>query len=271
MNDSTEIFISFAAGSIILLILTVFIISFLFLFQRRQEQNIQEKANLKAQFEQEILTSENEIKEETMRYISRELHDNVVQMLSLVKIQLNGVLADDPNNQAATQSKEYLTGAITDLRALSKTLNTDNILHEGLANTIRFELQRIEKISTIQTEFNENTTKNWLDRKQEIVVFRIFQELMQNIVKHAQAKNITVFLEDNVDFFKLEVQDDGIGFDFEEKLKNRGFDSGSGLVNMVYRASLLKGSFKVLKVDSGGSLSTLLIPLKLHNDQHRPH
>lgn len=249
------------AGTFLMLLLVIFIVSFFFVHQRRQQKHLQEKATLKAQFEQEILTSQNEIKEETMKFISRELHDNVVQMLSLVKIQLNNLSEELPTSPKIAQSKDYLTSAIGDLRALSKTLNTNNILHEGLANTIRFELKRIEKASTIQTNFTEQAEQSKLDSNQEIIIFRIFQELIQNILKHAQAKNISVLLEEQEDFFKIEVKDDGIGFDFEEKLKNKGFDSGSGLANMVYRASLLKGSFKVLKSGSGGSVSLLFVPL----------
>lgn len=268
--EVSEVVVIVLAGTFLMLLLVVFIVSFFFVHQRRQERFKQEKAALKAQFEQEILSSENEIKEETMRHISRELHDNVAQMLSLVKIQLNNLTEEIPQSQKLMQSREYLTAAITDLRALSKTLNTDNILHEGLANAIDFELQRIEKASGLKAQFTQNNSHQWLDAKQEIMVFRIFQELLQNIVKHAQAKNINVYLEESKECFKIEVQDDGIGFDFEEKLKNKGFESGSGLANMVYRANLLKGSFKVLKLDAGGSYSTLLIPFA-HDDQHRPH
>ncbi len=269
-DDIAQLITTIIVGSGIVLILCAFVVIFLFFYQRKKYNHIQEKAALKAQFEQEILSSENEIKEETMRHISRELHDNVAQMLSLVKIQLNNLTEEVPQSQKLMQSREYLTAAITDLRALSKTLNTDNILHEGLANAIDFELQRIEKASGLKAQFTKNSYHQWLDAKQEIMVFRIFQELLQNIVKHAQAKNINVYLEESKECFKIEVQDDGIGFDFEEKLKNRGFESGSGLANMVYRANLLKGSFKVLKLDAGGSYSTLLIPFA-HVDQHRPH
>ena len=247
-------------ASVVFLIISLFVIFFMFFFQKKQIQNKQEKASLKAQFEQEILSSQNEIKEETMKYISRELHDNVVQMLSLIKIQLNNVAADLPTNEQIGQSKEHLNTAIMDLRALSKTLNTDNILHEGLTNAIKFELQRIEKASGIATEFVEKTTQPSLNVKQEIIVFRIFQELMQNILKHAQAKNIRVCLEEHEKCFKIEVEDNGIGFDFDEKLKNKGFESGTGLANMVYRANLLGGSFQVLNVKSGGSIAVLLIP-----------
>ena len=260
MINDENLLITFIAATAVLGIFIIFFVSFFLIFQKRQIQNKQEKASLKAQFEQEILSSQNEIKEETMKYISRELHDNVVQMLSLVKIQLNNVAADLPTNQQIKQSKEHLNTAIMDLRALSKTLNTENILHEGLANTIKFELQRIEKASGIATEFVEKSTQPSLNVKQEIIVFRIFQELMQNILKHAQAKNIRVCLEENEKCFKIEIEDNGIGFDFDEKLKNKGFESGTGLANMVYRANLLGGSFQVLNVKSGGSIAVLLIP-----------
>ncbi len=258
--EVSEVVIIVLAGTFLMLLLVIFIVSFFFVHQRRQQKYQQEKAALKAQFEQEILTSENEIKEETMKYISRELHDNVVQMLSLVKIQLNTISEDFAASSKISESKEYLTSAISDLRSLSKTLNTDNILHEGLANTIRFELKRIEKSSGLVIQYDERISLNRLDNKQEIIVFRIFQELIQNILKHAQAKKIGVLLEDTQEFFKLEVNDDGIGFDFKEKLNNKGFESGSGLANMLYRAKLLKGSFEISKAIGGGSTSIIYIP-----------
>lgn len=260
-TSDDEILGTVITSMVLMIVLVMIIIIVITRYQNKVRIHLQEKATLKAQFEQEILTSQNEIKEETMKFISRELHDNVVQMLSLVKIQLNNLSEELPASQKIAQSKEYLTSAIGDLRALSKTLNTNNVLHEGLANTIKFELKRIEKASTIQTNFKEQVEQSKLDSNQEIIIFRIFQELIQNILKHAQAKNINVLLEEQEDFFKIEVQDDGIGFDFEEKLKNKGFDSGAGLANMVYRASLLKGNFKVSKSDGGGSTSVLLLPL----------
>lgn len=259
--EISEVVIIVLAGTFLMLLLVVFIVSFFFVHQRRQQRFKQEKAALQAKFEQEILNVENEIKEETMRHISRELHDNVVQMLTLVKIQLNKLPRDLPEHQTITQSKEYLTEAIGDLRALSKTLNTDNILHEGLAKTIEFELKRIEKATDLRIEWREQGEIYRLNAKQEIVVFRIFQELIQNILKHAQAKNIRVLLEENDSFFKIDVEDDGVGFDFDEKLKKRGFEGGGGLANMAYRASLLHGTFRIQRGNNGGSLSSLVIPI----------
>ena len=253
-EEVNQVVIIVLAGTALMAILVIFIVSLFFRDLNRKLRFQKEKASL-------ILTSQIEIKEETMRYISRELHDNVVQMLSLVKIQLNQLQLDLPQVAKIGQSKEYLNTAILDLRALSKTLNTDNILHEGLANTIQFELQRLQKASGVNTQLRAGTKLTRLDTKQEIIVFRIFQELSQNILKHAFAKNMNVCLEEDEKFFKLEIEDDGIGFDFEEKLKQKGFDHGSGLANMAYRASLLEGSFQVLNASTGGSKAILRIPI----------
>lgn len=260
LKSDDEIFYTVILGSVIMIFLIILIAFSVIVYQNKSRIHFQEKATLKAQYEQEILSSQNEIREETMKFISRELHDNVVQMLSLVKIQLNNINLETPDSKIS-QTKEYLTTAITDLRALSKTLNTDNVLHEGLAKTIEFELKRISKIGTHEVSFQNHTHNISLDSNAEIIVFRIFQELIQNIIKHAQAKKIIVSLEESQDFFKIEVIDDGIGFDFEEKLTKKGFENGSGLSNMIYRANLLHGTFKVSKNENGGSISTLTIPL----------
>ncbi|NBA87190.1 sensor histidine kinase [Emticicia sp. CRIBPO] len=256
----TEILFTFFAAIVILLILAVSIIIFAFIFQRRQAKLIKEKTELKAQFEKEILTSQNEIQEQTMKDISRELHDNVGQMLSLVKIQLNNLQEDLPDNLRIVQSKEYLNAALNDLRSLSKTLNNDNILNDGLGSAIRFELERVDKAGLIKTSFVENQTGTGLENQKALVVFRMFQEQLQNTLKHAQAKNLWVVLQDSPESFKLELSDDGTGFDFESKIKLKGFNNGSGLANLIHRAKLLGGEFKIESTAGSGTKTDLMIP-----------
>ncbi len=268
MND---VFLISIVATIVFLITGLFIIFFMFFFQKKQRKNKEEKAAIKTQFEQEIMRSQTEIKEETMKYISRELHDNVVQMLSLVKIQLNNLTNEQPQNEKLANSKSYITSAISDLRALSKTLNTDNILAEGLAESIKFELERIKKLAIFDIEFSNRLEVAKLDKSQEIIIFRIFQELIQNIIKHANAKKIVVLLEESKNMFNLVVEDDGIGFDMTNAFSKEGFEGGRGLVNMVYRAGLLGGTFEVSKSISGGTKSILTIPLANHYGTNSPH
>jgi signal transduction histidine kinase len=259
-GEVSEAVIIVLAGTFLMLILVIFIISFFFIHQRRQTQHKLEKASLKAQYEAEILNAENEIQESTMKHISRELHDNVGQLLTLVKIQLNKVFEDQPDNVKIANSREYVSTALADVRALSKSLNNENLLQEGLPKAIAFELERIQKIGAAQTHFSDQYEGLILDHKKEILIFRMFQELAQNCLKHAQAKNIWVNLVETKECFNLEFNDDGIGFEIEEKTNQNGFGSGAGLKNLSHRASLLGGSLVIERNPAGGMKSVINIP-----------
>ncbi len=259
-GEVSEAVIIVLAGTFLMLILVIFIISFFFIHQRRQTEHKLEKASLKAQYEAEILNAENEIQESTMKQISRELHDNVGQLLTLVKIQLNKVAEDQPDNSKIANSREYVTNALADVRALSKSLNNENLLAEGLPKAIAFELSRIEKAGEIQTHFTNQYEGTILDHKQEILVYRMFQELAQNCLKHAQASNIWIKLAENSDAFSLTFADDGIGFETDQTLAQIGFGAGAGLKNLKHRASLLGGDFQITKNHTKGMSMVLTIP-----------
>ena len=259
--EISEVVIIVLAGTFLMLLLVIFIISFFFIHQKRQQTHKLEKAALKAQFEQEILNAENEIQDSTMKNISRELHDNVGQMLTLVKIQLNNLSEESPENKKINDSKEFVNNVLTDIRALSKSLNSDNLLHEGLEKAIGFELERVKKLGNYAVKFSTNTGIVSLDRKKEVLIFRIFQELLQNCLKHAKAKNIEVSLEETVQCLNLEVVDDGIGFDFEAKIQKNGFQSGAGLSNLIHRAILMNGTLVFERGKVSGTKAQLTIPV----------
>jgi signal transduction histidine kinase len=264
MEAKNDLIFTFIIATLILLVLVVFIVVFALLFQRRQTQHKLEKASLKAQYEAEILNAENEIQEQTMKDISRELHDNVGQMLTLAKMQLNNLAAESPENKRINNTKEFVQTALTDIRALSKTLNNENVLAEGLSKAIKFDLERMERTGIFNTKLSDNYYGQALDHKKEIMVFRMYQELMQNVMKHAEAKNIQVNLAETKEYFNLELIDDGIGFDFSEKITLKGFGSGAGLSNLVHRATLLGGSLTFDKGDICGTKAKLTIPINTH-------
>jgi signal transduction histidine kinase len=263
-GEVSEAVIIVLAGTFLMLILVIFIISFFFIHQRRQTQHKLEKASLRAQYEAEILNAENEIQEQTMKDISRELHDNVGQMLTLAKIQLNNLAEESPDNKRINNSKEFVQTALTDIRALSKTLNNENVLAEGLSKAIKFDLERLERTGIFKTKLTDNYNGQILDHKKEIVVFRMYQELMQNIMKHAEAKNIQVNLAETKESFNLELIDDGIGFDFSEKIAQKGYGGGAGLSNLVHRATLLGGTLAIEKGEKEGTIAQLIIPINTH-------
>jgi signal transduction histidine kinase len=151
-----DVVIVLVFGTITFFIVLIFVIIFIVRINRKQIRYFQEKAALKAQFEQEILNAENEIQDSTMKHISRELHDNVGQMLTLVKIQLNNLSEESPDNKKINDSKEFVNNILTDIRALSKSLNSDNLLHEGLEKAIGFEVERVKKLGNYVVKFSSN-------------------------------------------------------------------------------------------------------------------
>jgi two-component system, NarL family, sensor kinase len=237
-----EILFSLLIATLILVAIVIFIISFALLFQKRQQKHRQEKAALKAQYDQEILTSQIEVQNTTLQYIGQELHDNIGQLLSVAKINLN-VLEDSvqsiDDEPFIKQTNELVEQAIHDLRALSKSLDGDFVHDFGLQESIAHELQRIRKTKKFETELTLHGEKYALGYEREIVLFRIVQEILNNALKHSKAKNIEVNLNYSTDNFTLSVTDNGKGFDLEAIMQNELSQSGAGLRNIRRRATLI--------------------------------
>jgi hypothetical protein len=188
MINNSEVLFTLLGAAVILLLLLVAVFLFAFLFQRRQQTHLLEKATLKARFEQESLNAKSEVRENTMRHIARELHDNISQLLFLVKIQLNTLETESGGNRRITDSKEFLNRAISEISGLSKTLNSENILAAGLSEAITFELQRIRKTGFVNAKFDDKTT-NWnVNPRAEIIIFRIFQDISGKCAKRNQTR-----------------------------------------------------------------------------------
>src|SRR5215217_4883298 len=134
----------------LLVILTFFFLLFL-QNSRRKFHHQQELQMIQTRFEQEILLAQLEIQEQTLKNISEEIHDNIGQTLSLVKLNLNTINIAQENGalQKIDNSRDLVTKAITDLRSLSKSLHSDSILSAGLISAIEYELGLIEKVGTI--------------------------------------------------------------------------------------------------------------------------
>ncbi|RDB03664.1 sensor histidine kinase [Runella aurantiaca] len=260
--EINEVIIIVLAGTFLMLLLLTFIFSFFFLHQRRQLQNIQEKAALHAQYQQEILQSQIEIQNQTLQHISGELHDNIGQLLSVARLQLNMLEEEEKATPAQIREvNDVIDKTIHELRALSKSLDGDFVKDFGLMESLSHELQRIRTMSKYQTEIITEGEPYRLEGQKEIVLFRVVQEILNNTLKHAAAKNIKVTLQYEPTQFTLMVQDDGKGFDFE-KLKSREMtESGAGLRNIKRRTELIGGNCQLESTLGIGTKIRLQLPI----------
>ena len=266
MQQEPEIYIVTAIGIILGLLLVGFIVITLFLYQRRQRRQEQEVDRLKDMYEKEVLRSQLEIQENTFKNIAQELHDNIGQMLSVVKLTLS-VLPIEKEHVAFEQvqnSQQLLNKAIFDLSNLTKGLHTDRIAQVGLAESIRFELYALRKAGLLQVNFSVNGTEAEFTEQKSIFLFRIFQEALNNILKHSQATGVVVHLNFEEDIFTMEIEDNGVGFNVEEKKGSSKSSSGVGLKSLYNRASLIGADLTISSRKNEGTL--LLIELPLDNN-----
>jgi len=240
---------------------TLFIIYFVVLYRNKQLKNKQEQEELHANFRQELLKTQLEVQEQTLNYISTEIHDNITQVLSFVKLTLGNIASsvEEEKQGKVIEARELVAQSITDLRDLSKSLSFEHIASQGLIRTIEKEIERINKSGLIEVSLGQDGNSYSLGEQRELVLFRIFQETLNNTLKHAGARHLKIMLQYHADLFILTLEDDGSGFSVET-LENK---SGSGLRNIENRASLIGGTATINSSPGKGcNIKVALNPLK---------
>jgi len=209
---------------------------------------------MEKQYTEELLRTRLEIQEETFKSISQEIHDNIGQALSFVKLNITTINKNVPDDvkEKLTESKNLLSKSIQDLRDIARSLNPDFLTDIGLTGAIEQQLQLLEKTGQYKTSIivDGDVYKN--DQQRELVVFRIVQELLNNIVKHADAKTITISMNYYNDKLTVEIEDDGKGFSqlSNEEGKNQ---NGLGLQNMLSRMAMIHGRIQIKSAPGKGT------------------
>jgi PAS domain S-box-containing protein len=194
-------------------------------------------------------------KETERNEIGKELHDNVCQMLTTVKLYHDMAVIDKKSkNELIKTATEILLSAIDEIRTLSRSLVTHNITELSLSESVRDLIETIMKGKKIKIAFQYNPDNEKLPGKLKLTLFRMIQEQLNNILKHANAKNVNIQISDDAGNIKLTIQDDGQGFDTCKK-KN-----GIGLKNIISRAELYNGAVKIDSAPGEGCLMTVIIP-----------
>ena len=263
--QNQEIYILILLGIALALLLVGFIFIMLFIYQRRQHRQEQQLILIKDQYEKEVLRSQLEIQEATFKNIAQELHDNIGQVLSVVKLSLSilPLEKEHPAYESVQNSRQMLNKVIFDMADLTKSLHTDRIAQIGLAEAIRFDLESLRKTGLLQVEFTVTGEEYPFEDQRAIFLFRMFQEMLNNILKHSQATQVNIAVIYSIDNkFVLKVEDNGIGFDTEKKRTQASSSSGIGLKSMTNRAHLIGAQISIQSQPGKGTLITVELPLE---------
>ncbi|GEQ86183.1 hypothetical protein ULMS_16910 [Patiriisocius marinistellae] len=240
----------------VLLGFTVFTIFFITAFQKKKNKFLVEKVNAQQRFDKEIETSRLEIQEQTLKNVAWELHDNIGQLLSVANMQLNllSMKAPQENKYSLEEASQTIKQTLNEVRLLSKTLNSDVILKNGLVDSIKNELSRFDRMKFLNTTLKIDGDVIVLESDKEILIFRIFQEFCTNVLKHAKASVLSVRIAYEESYVTITMDDDGVGYD--DKVKSRS----NGLETMKGRANLLNSEFKITSTPNKGTSLFLKSP-----------
>jgi signal transduction histidine kinase len=246
LEQDNELAFLIISGTFLAALMGTFIVAMVVLHRQRQVQNRQKLDQIKAEHEKTLLNIENEIQQETLAHVGRELHDNIGQLLSLAKLNLNST---KPEKQA--EGKEFINQIIKEVRALSKTLNLDWVEEITIDDFIRQQLQRIESTGYCQTIFDSDHSFNELSKDSKLVMIRVLQECLNNAIKHAAPSSIQIKVYKDDSVRKIEIMDDGRGFDTSVQSK------GSGMTNLKKRMETIGGTIIISSVLGKGTHITL--------------
>ena len=234
-QQDIDISLFILVSTVTIIILVIMTISLFLFFQKKKVQYLLDKKNREARFDDELSKAQREISEQTLQNISWELHDNIGQLLSVVRLRLNMV---QPSIDASLQDQigeinGVVSNCLYEVRQLSKSLNYQYLKGIGLIQSVKSELERFDKLKFLETRFSLSGKVVPLPDKDELILFRILQEFFSNVIKHAKASHLVVTFHYDSDLLTITAEDDGVGFNHEEVV------SGSGLINMRSRAALI--------------------------------
>lgn len=252
-------------------IITMLILFFLFLIlvffvvitlAVRYRKRRQENEELRVRFSEQLLASKVEIQEQTLQHVSRELHDNLGQVASLIKINLNTVQLKNPEVAALKleNTKDLVRQLITDLKMLSVSLNTDKINKIGLVKALKLEEEKLAKTGLFQTSFTYPENMPVIDSEKEIIIYRMVQEILNNTIKHSEAAFIRITVDYENSLLSVSIADDGVGFDVQQKLADKN-ELGNGLINLQSRAAVINAAYTVESIQGKGSISKISLVL----------
>jgi signal transduction histidine kinase/Flp pilus assembly protein TadD len=244
-----------------LFVMGVILLSYLYKrFKHKQSQEFSKKLLIQKESYLKVIV---ETQEEERKRIAKDLHDGVGQSLSGIKLSLVNIVSRIPDEfdkekYKLTELSQIVDNACIEVRSISHQMMPRLLQEDGLIPSIADMLDKSFKFSEIKYNFEHYGMERRLKENVEISVYRICQELINNIIKHSGATNVNVQLYRNGKIMVLLVEDNGKGFEFQNKK-----DNGIGLMNISSRVETIHGEFNLEPSPKSGTLATIRIPIEI--------
>lgn len=199
------------------------------------------------------------ILENERRRIAFDLHDDFGALLSSIKINLQNLNTTDIEDEKIIHKTDlYIDSAMEKIREISRNLMPQILHDKGLLIALETYTETLDKKDSLHINYQCSVPELVIEKEREIHIYRVIQEIINNVLKHAKAKLINISIEVKKNYLLVEIKDDGIGFNHELIIKN---NKGLGLHNVLGRVDLLKGAVYLTTSPGDGTRYLIEIPI----------
>ncbi|MBL7872136.1 MAG: hypothetical protein JNM78_11020 [Cyclobacteriaceae bacterium] len=232
---------------------------FISMYQKRMLQEQEKRRIIELDYQQQMIQSQIDSQETERKRIAADLHDSIGSLLWAAKLNIaylgrlsnfNGEMKD-----SYLETMKILDQSIDSVKRISWELTPEAFHNTGLSSSIMELCSRLNGKGQVIVFKEKGNQLFWKDDR-ALMAFRIVQELLNNAVKHAKANSILVNLNWNSNRLLIEVQDDGIGFTLNDKIRN-----GVGWWNIMHRSKMIDAAIEVKQNHQQGSAIELTVPL----------
>jgi signal transduction histidine kinase len=235
----------------ILIILFSFFLSLNLLHRRKlSDRLLKEEERYQRLLTEQVIAAQ----EREREWIGRELHDNVNQVLTTVKLYLE-MASHQQDNPLIPRSMQLINGSINEIRNLSHQLSAPTLGTRSLIDSMNALIEMVVSSTNLLIEFDHTGYHGHLSMNQKLALYRILQEQLNNIVKHAEATRVWILLFQSEGETVLSISDNGKGFDSTVKT------NGMGLNNIISRAKIFGGTVHIESTAQKGCFLNITIPI----------
>ena len=232
--------------------------------RKRTEEAIRQSELRLRHLTAQLLTAQ----EEERHRISLALHDDLGQSLMVLKLQLRGIEKNLPPGPGAAKSRDecsvaldYLDTTIKNIRRISQNLRPAILENFGLGSALKSLVNEFCQRQELKCSFELDDLGQTFPTETEIVIYRIFQEILTNIGKHAQASQVDIVVKKRQDHVHFSINDNGSGFDVKEVLAGTANTGGMGLGSIEERVRMLDGTLQLWSEVGQGTRISFNVPL----------
>jgi len=247
-SEEKRIYAALLTGAVLFAVLMAFFILTIIRYQRKRVRTYYE-----------LIEEEINLMEKERGRIAKDLHDNIGAMVSAIPFLLGGIVSDNESDiTLITKLKRHIDETMLNIKQLSYDILPRILSAEGLEFAVKDFLDLLTYSKKIKVQFSYNIPKGLVEAEKEVMIFRIIQEILQNILKHANATAIVCELNYTGKMIELHISDNGVGFNHKNAKQKRG---GAGLQNIMARVAILKAKIFLTAEEQKGVDYIIKIPV----------